>query len=281
MSSRIYAAIKGMLFEKPAIAAAVSAVAALFFAISFLHEREEAIMQVNEPAKVAIAARDMAPGEAIDEGSIGISEVPQRFVQPAAFGSVREAAGRIAATPIRAGAHLTRANARRPSELHRLAGLLPIGRRAAVISIDDGAAARFVRPDDLVDVMATLDLGSEASVRRTTLTIVSAAQVLAVGDDVADALPEPPARSQSRGIFNSSVEAPSRQIQGALALAVTPAEAQALAFAVASGKLSIAIRPMAEGEDADAVQPTTIATITGNRDDLVLMKRGFREYRGR
>ena len=52
-----------------------------------------------------------------------------------------------------------------------------------------------------------------------------------------------------------------------VALAATPAEAQLLAFAEASGQIALALRPMAEEAAEERPAPTTIATITGGHDD--------------
>ncbi|MFH0800021.1 MAG: Flp pilus assembly protein CpaB [Pseudomonadota bacterium] len=267
--------------QKPLLVACVSALAACLFAAGYLGSREASIMSVAEPVGVAVAARDIAAGEAIDENAIGMARVPRRFVQPAAFSSVSDAAGRVAVVPIRAGAHMTPANARRVGDARGLAAVIPAGRRAVAIPLDDAAGSSgIIKPYDVVDVMATFDLGQESSVRRTTLTIVEDVQVLAVGSEIADALPAPKSAAAKGGMFGGQAMVPGRA-QATATLAVTPAEAQALAFARESGALTVALRAWGDDAGAERTPPTTIATITGGHDELVPMKKGYREYKGR
>lgn len=280
MWPELCATAKKIALDRPLFVGIGAAAAAVLFATGYLGQREASIMRVAEPVAVVVAARDLASGEQIDEASIRVVHVPRRFVQPGAFAAVAEAAGRIAACPIRGGAHLTPSNARRPSEAHRLAALVPPGRRAVAVVIEDGSA-EIVRPDDVVDVLATFDLGSEASVRRTTLAVAAGLRVLAVGGDVVDALPPPPRSGGSAGIFGSALTAPASRAGGVVALAATPAEAQLLTFAQVSGHIGLALRPLAEEESGDRPPPTTIATVTGGHDELAPIKRNFREYRGR
>ena len=280
MWPELCATAKKLASDCPLLVGLGAAVAAALLAAGYLGSREASILRVTEPVAVVVSARDIAAGEQVDEASVRTVEVPRRFVQPGAFHAVAEAAGRIAALPIRAGAHLTPANARRPSEAHRLAALVPPGLRAVVVLLEEGGA-EIVRPDDVVDVLATFDLGSEAAVRRTTLTVASGLRVIAVGGDVADALPPAPRPGSPSGIFGAALPAPSSRAGGLVALAATPAEAQLVAFAQASGRIDLALRPLATEEAGDRPPPTTIATVTGGHDELAPIKRSFREYRGR
>lgn len=281
MSQNRFAFLGEIVSRRPVLIACLSGLAAALLAAGYLNQREREIMRVAEPVGVIAASRDVAAGEAIDEGMARTVKVPRRFVQPGAIAAMEDAAGRIAAVPIRAGAQITAANARRPSELRSVAGLIPAGRRAFAISSDDSSGiAGLVKPNDMVDVMATFDLGHESSVRRTTMTIVENVQVLAVGSEVADALPAPPEKSKGR-LFGGAPVAQMGSQRASVTLAASPAEAQVLAFAQASGALAIALRPFGDDAGAEKTSPTTIATITGGHDELMPMKRGYREYRGR
>lgn len=280
MSLNRYAWALETLKRRPVLVACVSAVAASLFAIGYLKSREAAIMAVAEPRPVITAARDIAPGEAIDDGAIRMTKVPARFVQPGAFGDIAHAAGRVAAIPIRAGAHITPANARRAGEGNGVAAICPAGRRAFALALDEAAgSAGFIRPDDLVDVIATFDLGQGTDVRRTTLTIAEGVPVLAVNGETADSLPAKRAPSQS-GIFGGQAGL-ARGSQATAVLAVTPIEAQALSFARDSGSLALILRPFADDAMFQKPPPTTIATITGGHDGLVPIRRQYKEYKGR
>lgn len=280
MSLIQFARIKHALSRRPIALAAAAAFVAMLFAAGYLKEREAELLHVAEPVGVVVAARDIARGEVVDEGNVASRAIPRRYVEPGAFENSDMAAGRIAFVPIRKGAQLTRATARRASRIAGLASLIPAGKRAFTIAIDDVAGvAGIIKPNDMVDVIATVDLGTEASVHRTTLAVVENVQVLAVGKELADALP---ARhvEEEQGIFSKRLPAIASREGMTATLAVTPAEAQVLAFVQESGAVALALRPFAD-ESGEDTPPTTIATITGSHEQLLPMKRGFREYRGR
>lgn len=275
------AASRCILERRPWAIAALAAAAAVSFSWGYLDRREKEILAVAAPVLVVVAARDVAAGETLGGETLRLEAIPRRYVQPAAFRSLESAIGRIAMVPLRAAMQLTAAVARRPSEVQGVAAQIPAGRRAYVVGVDEERAL-LIRPNDAVDVLATFDLGNEASVRRTTVTLVENAQVLSVGGEVADAVSSPASRAPGGGLFGSTAASvfPTRGPR-AVALAVTREEAQALAFAEVSGRVDLALCPFGDdGEEARA-RPTTIATITGGHDELAPMKRGFREYRGR
>lgn len=279
MSKNLSALAEGLPAQRPRLVAAVAAIAAVLFAAGYLNRREAQILRIAEPVGVAVAGRDLMPGERIDEAAVRIERIPRRFVEPAALLTVEEAAGRRAAVAVRAGTQLTSSNARPASRMPGVAAAIPSGARAYTLFLDEDLSG-IVQPDDVVDVLATFDLGSDASARRTTLTLAEGVVVLAVGSKVADALPEPAGR-ETGGLFGGRAGTPAGGARPSITVAATPAQAQALAFAQASGKLALALRPMGEEASEERTPPTTIATITGGHDELSPIKKGFREYRGR
>ena len=277
-----FAFLRRAFAQSPLIAASVSALAAALFASGYLSQREEMIMRVAEPVGVIAAARDIMAGEALDESKLKQIEVPRRYAEPGAIAAMNDAVARVAAVPIKAGSQLTRAVARLPRDGFGLAGLIPAGRRAFSIALPSSrSAAGLIRPGDSVDLLATFDLGSEASVRRTTIEVVSSAQVLAVNQRMTGA-EEASGEGQSKsGLFSQSLPARSRQDEVMVTLAVNSAEAQALAFSQESAALAVALRPTGEESGEEHPQPTTISTIAGGNSELVLTRKGFREYKGR
>lgn len=281
MSREKFALLGEIVSRRPLVVACVAGFAAFLLAAGYLSSREEDILSLAEPLDVVVASHDIAAGEMIDDGMIQVVPIPRRFVQPGAISKIIDTAGRVAAIPIRAGTQITPASARRPSEIRSIAGLVPAGRRAFSISLDDTPGiSKLLKPDDTVDVLATFDLGHESSVRRTTIAVVEGTQVLATGTEIADSLPDPPRESKGKIFGNSSPYQMGAQ-RSTVTLAVTPAEAQSLAFAQVSGVLAIALRPFADDSGAEKTLPTTIATITGGHDELLPMRGGYREYKGR
>ena len=281
MWRRISAAIEATEGKRPIVFGAFSALAAVLFASAYMSKKEAEVMRTIEPVPVAAAARDIRPGEMIDETAVTLANVPRKFAQPAAFSSVREAAGRVAAVAIKGGSHLTPANATRPSVRGGVAPLLSSGMRAVPISVAEDAAVRILKPGDFVDVIATFDLGAESSVRRTTLTILENAQVLAAGGEVADSTLGVEAPAAKVGLFGGMGQRSAPRADAVVSLEVTPQEAQVLAFSQESGSLRLSVRPPFEPTGSEGIQPTTISTITGGHGELVPVRRGYREYKGR
>lgn len=277
---RLFVRIKLLLKQRPFLVSIVSAIAAVFLAWGYLDRLKAQILEIAEPVHIVVAAKDIAPGESIDPSVVRLESIPRRFLEPMAVTSLEDADGRVAMIALKSGTQLTSAVAKRISEAKWLSALVPMGNRAFAVSIDENQA-RFVKPYDTTDVLATFDLGPENSLRRTTMTIVEKVQVLAVGTEVADTLPAKPARKEAGVLGIGSNTMPASRGVVALVLSVTPEQAQTLAFAESSGKLAVAIHPFGDEERGVHLMPTTISTITGGSEDLLPLKKGFREYRGR
>lgn len=277
-----FAFLKDAFEKKPLVVAVISAVAAALFAFGFLSQRESGLMKVVEPISVVLANRDISAGEMIDETKLNLTNIPRRFAEPNAIVEIERASGRVAAIPIKANSQITSSIARYPSDGFGLAGLIPSGRRAFSISMPQASAASsLIRPNDSVDVIATFDFGNESAVRRSTIEIVSNAQVLAVNQKMAGA-PDVVLEERTKvGLFSSAQVSRTNGDAALVTLAVTKADAQKLAFAQESGAMALALRPAGEDEDSVREAPTTITTLVGSNEQLLLPRKGFREYRGK
>ncbi len=281
MSQGRFAFLKQAFVKKPLLVAAVSAIAAALFASGYLSRKEAQLLSISQPIQVVAAKRDIAPAELLDETMLFLMDVPVKFAAPNALSDLKSASGRIAMVPIRAGSQITSSTARLPAATKGLSGVIPIGRRAISIGLDQAAGvAGLLRPNDSVDVIATLDLGDEAHVKRTSFTIVQDASVLAVGKTLASKPEKEAAIKSGKGIFSSSYSRPGSN-DLIVTLAVSPQEAQTLAFANSAGALSLALKSFGETGSTYESKPTTIGTITAGNERILPFKKRFREYRGR
>lgn len=284
MLHKKFALLGELLSKKPVLAACISGIAAMLLVSGYIKNREATLLQVTKARQVSIAARDVAAGEFLSADAVETADVPTRFIEPGAFSKLADVTGRVAVIPLRKGTQFTPSNARLAGDVQALASIIPSGKRAVALSFDDAAGlAGLIKPNDTVDVLATFDLGFESSVRRTTLSVVENAAVLAVNTEIADAAPRQSSKDSKGGIFGNT-QAGKQDLtrnQTVITLAVTPAEAQSLAFARDSGILSLSMRPFGDAVDNTRPAPTTIASITGGHEELVSVKRSFREYRGK
>jgi Flp pilus assembly protein CpaB len=129
--------------------------------------------------RVAVAARDLAAGEVVEEGDVRIVELPDAALPPDPLG--REALGRTVRSPVLEGEVLAE---RRLSEAHAtgVAALLDDGTRAVAVPLEPDTAPPL-RTGQRVDLVAVV-AGAEGEAPEA-VALVEGAEVLHVGDHAA------------------------------------------------------------------------------------------------
>lgn len=120
--------------------------------------------------------QDVARNQPIPDDATGLVEVPERYAPPRALRDRSALTGLVAGTSLPRGSVLQQGMAIAPPELES-------GQREIAILVDaETGVAGKVRPNDLVDVVATFDgERSPTSARPQSQIIVSGARVLNVG----------------------------------------------------------------------------------------------------
>ena len=163
--------------------------------------------------------------------------MPRAYAPPGAFGSIDQAAGRVALADLSKGEAVTRTRLARV-RAGPVASLIPEGLRAFAVptSLPPGA----VVPGDLVDVLATFSSGQPH-----TESVVLGVEVLFVVGGAAG--PAPTGGGQSAGVPSggSAFDAGAAGISDAptLILLVSPDQEERLAFARAFADLAVAVEP--------------------------------------
>ncbi len=155
---------------------------------------------------VIVATDPVASGEVVGDGDIQVRSVPAAFLPEGWMGSPDEVVGRTALMPLFRGQAVLRGNLA-PWGLKGLAALLPPGTRA--VSVPTGSASPPLQRGDLVDVLASFD-PQAAGTGEPTFAVALAASVVDVGEESAT-------------------------------VAVTPAEAAKVVYAVSHGAVALAI----------------------------------------
>lgn len=195
-------------------ALAVVAGTAAFWVTSGYAARLEALRPAaGDPVAVVVAARPLARGTVLSAELLRVRELPSNFVPPGAIASVEQAAGRTLVSDLAAGEIVTRT--RVDVSGGAVAALVPPGLRA--FPVRAGVPPGAVRPGDRVDVLATF-----GGPRPYTETVASGLEVLTILEE-------------AEGAFVADGGGP------ALVLLVGPETAERLAYAVAFGRLSIAV----------------------------------------
>lgn len=197
----------------------------------------------------AYVAKDDIPVDtpadvALSRGLIEKTAMPRRVLAAGAVRSLDQIRGKFAAVTILKGEQIAAA---RFVSVADAGGILPIpaGRQAVAVQTDiPPAVGGFVRPGDHVSVLAKVDVpasGRSAAAAGATLSqvrfLLQDVAVLAVGEQVAN-------RPQSAGSKDGEdAKASQQQSQILLTLAVTPSDAEKLAFAVLEGEIYFTLLP--------------------------------------
>lgn len=164
---------------------------------------------------VVTATRAVEAGAVLRTADVTVRSVPAAFLPDGAVGEASAAVGRTVVVPLFRGAAVVRANLA-PDGLQGVAALLPAGARA--VAVPTGAASVAVRRGDRVDVLATFD--PPAPGEDPTFAVAESALVVDVGAESAT-------------------------------VAVGSEEAKRVAFAMASGTITVAlaaaVRPAVPG----------------------------------
>jgi len=167
--------------------------------------------------EVWAAAHDLAGGSPLRAADVVLTRIPLTLLPVGALQSGSTVVGRLLAAPVRRGEPLTDVRLLGPS---LLAALGRPGQVAVPVRLADGAAAAaLARPGEVVDVLAVGSL-DDSTVGADPTVVAAAVTVLTV-----------PGR-----------DGPAGSDAGLVVVAVTPAQASALAAAATRSRLSLVLR---------------------------------------
>lgn len=154
---------------------------------------------------VVVATTGLEVGAVVRAADVSLRSVPAAFVPDGALGSASDAVGRTVVVPLFRGATVVVANLA-PDGLSGLAALLPAGARA--VAVPTGVESVPLRRGDRVDVLATFDPPPPGE--EPTFALAEAALIIDVGPEAAS-------------------------------VAVAPGEAKRVAYALAAGRVTLAL----------------------------------------
>jgi pilus assembly protein CpaB len=149
-------------------------------AASQVAERERAVEErVGPLVPVLVAARDLGSGDRLSPRSLGVRQVPARFVPPDGLGSAAEVAGARTAVPVRAGSYVTVGQLDAGGEAGPGAGgeKLEPGERAVEVGVRDGGSLAGLGPGTRVDVVVSTENGAGGG---RSLVALAGVELLAV-----------------------------------------------------------------------------------------------------
>lgn len=159
--------------------------------VSLVSSAEAARQRWGRARPVAVATRDLAPGEVIDGSAVEVRRLPEAAVSPDAL--AEPPAGSVVRQPVVAGEALVPERLA-PQGLTGVAALVPPGHRALALPIGPLAIPPLTL-GDLVDVLAVLPVAQDDLPGRAadepSFPLVEAARVVDVGEQsITVAVPE-------------------------------------------------------------------------------------------
>jgi len=171
---------------------------------------------------VTVATNAVAAGTVVGAGDVAVRSMPAAFLPEGALGSIDDVVGHTTLLPLFRGQAVVR-GALAPWGLKGIAALLPAGTRA--VGVPTGTASPPLHNGDVVDVLATFD--PQTAGTEPTFAVAQAALVVDVGSESAT-------------------------------VAVSPTEANKIAYAVTHGAVSLAVT---------AGPPNRSGQVQGPQDD--------------
>jgi len=264
--------------RKQLVYAVTAGILAAISSLLYLAKEKRNLIFLSEPIAVIIAMKDIPEDSILDESLIREEFIPRQFIQPGSFMKLSDAIGRVAIVPIKKGEMVTDTKARIFDKISGLSGKVPFGKRAISISVDEVSGVNdFIKPDNLVDILATFDFGSDAMARVYTYTILEGVRVLAVGNKILFGNEQ-----KSKNSEKSTLGAELQSKKQTITLALDPVDVQKVVLAQESGTITISLRSKWEDVKPMSLEPATPASITGMRELIRERSRPiYREYRGR
>lgn len=211
---------------------------------------------------VLVASKDIPPGSAITPDSLEINIIPNQFVQPRAVTSLERIMGMIVVAPILKGEQITLSKLSWSGERKKttLSTATPVGKRAITISVTNIAALMgMLKPGDYVDVIAMIPVPTQTAEGKTvtqpiTVPLFQNVLVLAVGQEIG----APSIAEESR--YGKKEEVRRIEPSPLITLALTPQEANIIAFVQEQGKIRLILRSPADSR-VEPLQPANWETV--------------------
>ncbi|MDO9182975.1 MAG: Flp pilus assembly protein CpaB [Bacteriovorax sp.] len=212
-------------------------------------QRSAMIKDYGTQSSVVVAKVDIQELDLIDDSKIEVKTVPENFLAPGHFKSIKDLENTIATVPIIKGEQITKPRVTYPGIKTGLSRQISVGKRAVAINITErDAVGRLIKPGDRVDVLAAIDIsqGARKDMGRSR-TILQDVLVLSTGMSMTNSIPmygvETPKviRTMNLNTYTS---------YNTITLELDPYDVQKLSFiqAFGSGTLSLALRNNADKE---------------------------------
>ena len=224
--------------------------------------KKQTLQEISEKQRrqisVVVAKNDIEKGATITAEMLDIKVYPRQFVQPQAVTSPERIIDMVAVVSIAKDEQITLSKLLSPQQARggALAMATPIGKRAIAIAVDNIAALMgMIRPGDYVDVIGLIPVpmqtpdGKQVS-QVAVIPLFQNVLVLATGQQTARVSSGRDRYAKDGGTGASPM----------ITLALSPQEANLIAFVQEQGKLRLTLRNVSDSK-IEAVQPANWDTL--------------------
>lgn len=164
---------------------------AMFMVYTYVEDQKTALVKrYGSMSSVVVAKKDIKEFELIDDSKVTVVSVPQKFLSPGSFKTMKEVENTVATVPILSGEQITKPRITYPGERTGLSREVSVGKRAIAININERqGVSKLIKPGDRVDVLAPIDYTSGQKDKQKIVTILQDVRVLSTGMSVSNNLP--------------------------------------------------------------------------------------------
>ncbi len=165
---------------------------AMLMVYTYIEDQKAAMIRdFGTLSSVVVAKVDIQELDLIDDSKIEVKTVPENFLSPGHFKSIKDLENTIATVPIIKGEQITKPRVTYPGIKTGLSRQVSVGKRAVAINITErDAVGRLIKPGDRVDVLAGIDISQGARKDLQAIrTVLQDVLVLSTGMSMTNSIP--------------------------------------------------------------------------------------------
>ena len=222
---------------------------------------QQGLESVKNTIEAVFARMDIPSGRVITEDMVGTKLVNKNSISASTARSIERVLDKISSVPIRKDTPIPLDKLSWPTAQDAsLSTKVPIGKRAMAVSVDNiSSLLGMMKPGDYVDVLGLIPLPVQVegkqSAQPANVPLFQNVLVLAVGSHFGQA-----AESAPGGRRRAATEEPQKEGAPLITLALTPEEANILAFVQEQGKIRLILRSPGDSR-TEPVQPASWETV--------------------
>ena len=164
---------------------------AMYMVYTYVESQKSSfVKRYGTESSVVVAKTDIQELELIDDSKVTVKSIPQSFLMPGHFKSIKELANTVATVPILKGEQITKPRVTYPGAKTGLARQVSIGKRAFSLTVtEEQAVGKLIKPGDRVDIVAAIDYASGQLDMKKVQTVLQDVLVLSTGRSITNSIP--------------------------------------------------------------------------------------------